>query len=172
MLKQALFWLKIEVRRDSALFSDAIVSLLDEMGIEFTLSVPFERFVELKRGIQGRGRWRSMDETWSFFEWERREVRGERQKVQGSRIRNKNAASTYEEERNRIELGGRDLKPFNRDNGLDLFEFSIPAKDRSLISECRSCGKAIGIRNSIFSLDFRSLPNEFAIGENDGERES
>jgi len=68
MLKQALPWLKIEVRMDSAFFSDEIVSVLDAMGVEFTLSVPFERFVELKRRIQERERWRSMDATWSFFE--------------------------------------------------------------------------------------------------------
>jgi hypothetical protein len=68
ILKQELPWLKIEVRMDSAFFSDAIVSVLDAMGIEFTLSVPFERFGELKRRIQDRERWRSMDATWSFFE--------------------------------------------------------------------------------------------------------
>jgi len=59
---------KIEVRMDSAFFSDAIVSALDGMGIEFTLSVPFERFAELKKRVQDRARWRSMDETWSYFE--------------------------------------------------------------------------------------------------------
>jgi hypothetical protein len=68
-LKRALPWLKIEVRMDSAFFSDEIVALLDKMGIEFTLSVPFDRFVELKKGIQERLRWRSIDGTWSFFEW-------------------------------------------------------------------------------------------------------
>ena len=68
ILQRELPWLKIEVRMDSAFFSDGIVSALDEKGIEFTLSVPFERFVELKKRIQGRARWRSMDDTWSFFE--------------------------------------------------------------------------------------------------------
>ena len=67
-LKKALPWVKIEVRMDSAFFSDAIVSVLDEMGVEFTLSVPFERFVELKKQIQERSRWRTLDATWSFFE--------------------------------------------------------------------------------------------------------
>ena len=67
-LKQALPWVKIEVRMDSAFFSDAIVSILDEKNVEFTLSVPFERFVELKKQIQERGRWRTLDATWSFFE--------------------------------------------------------------------------------------------------------
>ena len=56
ILKQELPWLKIEVRMDSAFFSDAIVSTLVGMGIEFPLSVPFERFVELKRRIQDRAR--------------------------------------------------------------------------------------------------------------------
>jgi len=67
-LQQALPWVKIEVRMDSAFFSDAIVSILDEMDVEFTVSVPFERFVELKKQIQERSRWRTLDATWSFFE--------------------------------------------------------------------------------------------------------
>jgi hypothetical protein len=67
-IQRALPWLKIEVRMDSAFFSDAIVSALDEKAIEFTISVPFERFVELKKQIQGRSRWRILDATWSFFE--------------------------------------------------------------------------------------------------------
>ncbi len=67
-LKKVLPWVKMEVRMDSAFFSDAIVSVLDEMGVEFTLSVPFERFVELKRQIQERSRWRTLDATWSFLE--------------------------------------------------------------------------------------------------------
>ena len=54
-LKQVLPWLKIEVRMDSALFSDEIKSAL--VGIEFTLSVPFERFVNWKKRIQDRLRW-------------------------------------------------------------------------------------------------------------------
>lgn len=68
ILRQALPWLKVEVRMDSAFFSDEIVSALDARSIEFTLSVPFERFAELKKRIQDRGRWRWMNETWSFFE--------------------------------------------------------------------------------------------------------
>jgi len=34
---------------DSAFFSDEIVMALAEQRVEFTISVPFERFVELKR---------------------------------------------------------------------------------------------------------------------------
>ena len=37
---------------DSAFFSDEIVMALEEASIEFTVSVPFERFVELKKKIE------------------------------------------------------------------------------------------------------------------------
>ena len=39
---------KIEARMDSAFFSDDIVRMLDAEGVEFTISVPFERFATLK----------------------------------------------------------------------------------------------------------------------------
>lgn len=48
----------IELRMDSAFFSDEIIGELDRCGIEFTVSVPFERFSELKQMIQARQRWR------------------------------------------------------------------------------------------------------------------
>ncbi|MGZ3606272.1 MAG: IS1380 family transposase, partial [Thermodesulfobacteriota bacterium] len=67
-LRRELPGVKIEVRMDSAFFSDTLVTLLDGLEVEFTLSVPFERFTELKRMIEGRKRWRCFDETWSFFE--------------------------------------------------------------------------------------------------------
>src|SRR5690606_11145387 len=34
----------VEVRMDSAFFSDEIVTALNEQGVDFTVSVPFERF--------------------------------------------------------------------------------------------------------------------------------
>ena len=43
--------MQIEVRVDSAFFSDDVVTLLDGLKVEFTVSVPFERFSELKRMI-------------------------------------------------------------------------------------------------------------------------
>jgi hypothetical protein len=67
-IREALPYVTLEVRMDSAFFSDAMVGLLDEMGIEFTLSVPFERFTELKGLIEQRQRWRRQDETWSYFD--------------------------------------------------------------------------------------------------------
>jgi hypothetical protein len=67
-IREVLPYVTIEVRMDGAFFSDEMVGLLDGMGIEFTLSVPFERFVELKGLIEQRQRWRRQDETWSYFE--------------------------------------------------------------------------------------------------------
>lgn len=67
-VRAALPGIRIEVRMDSAFFSDAIISALDAAGVEFTASVPFERFVELKGMIEGRQRWRRLDGTVSYFE--------------------------------------------------------------------------------------------------------
>lgn len=58
----------IEARMDSAFFSEEIVAALDAEGIEFTISVPFERFVELKGMIQGRRRWRRFNSELSYFD--------------------------------------------------------------------------------------------------------
>ena len=58
----------IEVRMDSAFFSDEIVTTLNQKGIEFTISVPFERFVALKRMIEGRKRWYTINDDLSYFE--------------------------------------------------------------------------------------------------------
>ncbi len=69
----------IEVRMDSAFFSDEIVSALQKAGVAFTLSVPFERFVELKSMIESRERWLTVSRDVSYFEtawkpkvWDRR----------------------------------------------------------------------------------------------------
>ena len=58
----------IENRLDSAFFSDEIVTALDERRSEFTISVPFERFVELKSMIESRRRWRRLSKDVSYFE--------------------------------------------------------------------------------------------------------
>lgn len=58
----------VEVRMDSAFFSDQIVTELQNEGIEFTVSVPFERFAELKQMIQGRSRWRYFNGELSYFD--------------------------------------------------------------------------------------------------------
>ena len=59
---------KLEARLDSAFFADKHVDMLDDEGVEFTISVPFERFTELKAMAEGRKRWRHLDGKWFYFE--------------------------------------------------------------------------------------------------------
>ena len=58
----------IETRMDSAFFNEEQIESMDADGIEFTVSVPFERFSELKSMIVSRKRWKRLDDEWSFFE--------------------------------------------------------------------------------------------------------
>ena len=58
----------IEVRMDAAFFSDEIIEALVDREVEFTISVPFERFTELKGMIEQRRRWRRLDSESSYFE--------------------------------------------------------------------------------------------------------
>ena len=57
-----------EARMDAAFFDQKILFALDDQGVEFSASVPFERLVALKSMIEERSRWRSLDAEWSFFE--------------------------------------------------------------------------------------------------------
>ena len=68
LIRAALPRAVIEVRADSAFFSDELVTVLQGQRVEFSLSVPFERFVQLKRMIADRRRWRCFDAERSFFE--------------------------------------------------------------------------------------------------------
>jgi Transposase DDE domain group 1 len=58
----------IETRMDSAFFSDEIVKALDAMGVQFTISVPFDRFTRLKEKIEKRSWWHRIDSETSYFE--------------------------------------------------------------------------------------------------------
>jgi hypothetical protein len=58
----------IEARMDSAFFDERMVDLLDAAGVEFTISVPFERLPELRGVIQDRRRWRRCTRQTRFFE--------------------------------------------------------------------------------------------------------
>ena len=55
-IREVLPNVQIEVRMDSAFFSDQFVTALDAWGIEFSISVPFERLAELKVMIETRNR--------------------------------------------------------------------------------------------------------------------
>jgi hypothetical protein len=56
-IRESLPGVIIEIRMDSAFFSDEMVTLLEGLGTEFTISVPFERFAQLKRLVQERRVW-------------------------------------------------------------------------------------------------------------------
>lgn len=69
----------VEARLDSAFFAQDIVDLLDAAGVEFTVSIPFERLPDLKARIEQRHCWFRLNEQWSYFElrwkpksWQRR----------------------------------------------------------------------------------------------------
>jgi hypothetical protein len=66
--KQQLKGTIFESRIDSAFFSQKILSILDDNYVKFSVSVPFERFVQLKDMIEQRKRWFKIDEQWSYFE--------------------------------------------------------------------------------------------------------
>ncbi len=61
----------IEIRMDGAFFSDALISMLEECGVEFTISVPFPRWLDLKSRVEKRRRWtRVNDQVFDFeFRW-------------------------------------------------------------------------------------------------------
>lgn len=56
-VRASLTGTRIELRLDSAFFSDEMISGLEELQVEYSISVPFERFVELKEKIEQRNRW-------------------------------------------------------------------------------------------------------------------
>lgn len=58
----------LEVRADSAFFSDQIVTLLGEEDVEFAIAVAFERFAELKAIVEKRRRWHRWNAQYSYFE--------------------------------------------------------------------------------------------------------
>ncbi len=63
-LKDTLF----ESRVDSAFFDQSILSGFDAQRVEFSASVPFERFTALKAMVENRNRWKRIDSQWSYFE--------------------------------------------------------------------------------------------------------
>ena len=67
-VRESLPRAKIEVRIDSAFFNQGIVERLHSLGVTFTVSVPFERFAELKEMVERRQRWRPMAGGLEYFE--------------------------------------------------------------------------------------------------------
>jgi Transposase DDE domain group 1 len=67
-LREALPGVVIEVRMDSAFFSDEIVAALEAFGVLYTISVPFERFADLKVKVNRRVFWHRVDGDTRYFE--------------------------------------------------------------------------------------------------------
>ena len=72
---------RIEARLDGAFFSDAIVAKLEALKVQYTISVPFERFTELKGKIEARHYWFAVpgradrghfEQRWKPQSWDRR----------------------------------------------------------------------------------------------------
>ena len=59
---------QLESRIDSAFYNDTIFDAMDTAGAEFTCSVPFQRFPEMKELVEKRKRWVRIDDEWSYFE--------------------------------------------------------------------------------------------------------
>lgn len=58
----------LETRYDSAFFSDKTVNFLNTQRVEFTISVPFERFADLKDLVETHRHWKCLDAQWDYFE--------------------------------------------------------------------------------------------------------
>ena len=67
-VREQLGALTIESRIDSAFFNETITNTLHGADVSFTISVPFERFAELKTMVEARKRWHTLNEGLSFFE--------------------------------------------------------------------------------------------------------
>ena len=79
LVYQRLPLAQLETRVDSAFFNETVIDELAQRGVEFTASVPFERFSELKSLIEQRRRWHRINDELSYFEsdwkpksWQRR----------------------------------------------------------------------------------------------------
>ncbi|WP_320045064.1 IS1380 family transposase [uncultured Desulfobacter sp.] len=58
----------LEARMGGAFFNQDIISLMATQKVQFTASVPFARFTELKKLIENCDSWTDIDDQWAFFE--------------------------------------------------------------------------------------------------------
>jgi len=64
-IRQRLRHSRVEARFDSAFFNKEVLEMLDAEGVEFTGSVPFRRFPELKQVIETNTEWKRINDDWS-----------------------------------------------------------------------------------------------------------
>ena len=69
---------EIETRLDAAFFAEDIAYRLVDLQVRFAISLPFERFPELKNIIEARKTWHRIDDTWSYADlnWRPKSWRG------------------------------------------------------------------------------------------------
>jgi hypothetical protein len=67
-VRTALPRARLESRMDAAFFSEEFLYALADQRIDFTASVPFERFPELKKLIEARKTWHRVDDDRAFAE--------------------------------------------------------------------------------------------------------
>jgi len=68
LVRRALPGVVIETRMDGAFFSDKMVTLLTELDVRFTISVPFQRLTALKDIVESRRWWHRVNGEISCFE--------------------------------------------------------------------------------------------------------
>lgn len=61
--------IRMEVRMDSAFYSEAMIKELERLGVEYTISVPFERFGLFKKWISERSWWHGIPGTQGKARW-------------------------------------------------------------------------------------------------------
>lgn len=59
---------QLESRFDSAFYNESVFRTMARYDVEFTCSVPFERFPALKEIIENCTQWQTIDDTWSSSE--------------------------------------------------------------------------------------------------------
>ncbi len=67
-IQNALPRVRNEIRMDSAFFADDILSMLEPMEIDYTVTVPFARFTGLKSDIETCEKWIRINDDVSYFE--------------------------------------------------------------------------------------------------------
>lgn len=73
---------RVEVRMDSAFFAQSMLQGLDQERVEFAVSVPFERFPQLKQVLAQQQHWTQIDDQWAYAQtnwqphsWQQRSFR-------------------------------------------------------------------------------------------------
>lgn len=67
-VRERLGRIVVEARLDAAFFDERVLSLLEELRVEYAAALPFSRFVTLRYLVDRRERWCRINDEWSFFE--------------------------------------------------------------------------------------------------------